>query len=178
MVNRTGWALGLKVTADGAGIVSLAGMSMVRFVAEQTGPPAAIAAVVNPAGKLVLHDRGRVVCDLAAMVMAGGQATGDIETLRGQNVLVGPVASTPTAWRTLESMSPRMLRGLERARARVRAGLWTKITIPAVPVAGRDLGETVVLDIDATLVTSHSEKESAAATFKKGVRVSPAGLLV
>lgn len=173
MVNRTWWASGLKVTADGAGIVSLAGTSLVRFLAEQTGLRAAVAAVVNPAGKLVVHDRGQVVCDLAAMVMAGGEAISDIDTLRGQNVLVGSVASMPTAWRTLESMTPRMLTQVERARARIRAGLWKRITVPAVPVAGRTLGATVVLDIDATLVTSHSEKEQAAATFKKGFGYHP-----
>ena len=38
-------------------------------------------------------------------------------------------------------------------------------SLPASPAAGIDLGSTVVLDVDATLVTAHSEKEQAAATF-------------
>lgn len=45
--------------------------------------------------------------------------------------------------------------------------------IPASKVAGTDLGEVIVLDVDATLVTIHSEKESAAATFKGGYGYHP-----
>jgi hypothetical protein len=42
-------------------------------------------------------------------------------------------------------------------------------------VAGADLGETVVLDVDATLVTVHWEKESAA-KFKGGFGCHPIGV--
>jgi hypothetical protein len=48
--------------------------------------------------------------------------------------------------------------------------------VPTSKVAGTDLGETVVLDVDATLVTVHSEKESAAATFKGGFGYHPIGV--
>jgi predicted mannosyl-3-phosphoglycerate phosphatase (HAD superfamily) len=34
-------------------------------------------------------------------------------------------------------------------------------------VLDTDLGKVVVLDVDATLVTSHSEKEHAAPTFNR-----------
>ena len=48
--------------------------------------------------------------------------------------------------------------------------------LPASPVAGADLGEVVVLDVDATLVTAHSEKERARATFKGGFGFHPIGV--
>jgi hypothetical protein len=48
--------------------------------------------------------------------------------------------------------------------------------LPASPVAGADLGEVVVLDVDATLVTAHSEKEQARATFKGGFGFHPLGV--
>jgi hypothetical protein len=45
--------------------------------------------------------------------------------------------------------------------------------IPSSKAAGTDLGDTVVIDVDATLVTAHSEKEQAAATFKHGYGFHP-----
>ncbi len=45
--------------------------------------------------------------------------------------------------------------------------------LPASRVADTDLGDVVVLDVDATLVTSHSDKEQAAATFKGGFGYHP-----
>lgn len=43
-------------------------------------------------------------------------------------------------------------------------------------VAGTDLGATVVLDVDATIVVTHSEKEQAAPTFKKTFGFHPLGV--
>jgi hypothetical protein len=45
--------------------------------------------------------------------------------------------------------------------------------LPASKVAGTYLGDMVVLDVDATLVTSHSEKEAAAPTSKGGFGYHP-----
>ena len=50
--------------------------------------------------------------------------------------------------------------------------------VPTSKVAGMDLGETIVLVVDATLITAHSEKEQAAATFKHGFGLHPIGVLV
>ena len=44
------------------------------------------------------HDRSRELFDLAAMATAGGQAIADIDTLRHQQGVLGPVASPATAW--------------------------------------------------------------------------------
>ena len=48
--------------------------------------------------------------------------------------------------------------------------------MPASKVAGTDLGEVVVLDAHATLVTAHLEKEQAKATFKGGYGFHPLGV--
>jgi hypothetical protein len=48
--------------------------------------------------------------------------------------------------------------------------------VPASKVAGTGLGEVVVLDADATLVTAHSEKDQARATFKGGYGFHPLGV--
>ena len=71
------------------------------------------------------------------------------------------------------------MKRVEKARAKVRRHVWAQLAavrLPPSKVAGTDLGETVVLDVDATLVTVHSEKESAAATFKGGFGYHPIGV--
>jgi hypothetical protein len=105
---------------------------------------------------------------MAVMLAAGGKAIADIDTLRHQAELLGPVASPPTVWRTLGEATPAALKRVEQARARTRRHVWGSLpTLPVSNVAGADLGGTVVLDVDATLVTS-LRKEQAKATFKGG----------
>jgi hypothetical protein len=52
---------------------------------------------------------------------------------------------------------------IERARAKAQLA-----KLPESQVADTTLGATVVLDVDATLVTAHSEKQFAAGTFTGG----------
>ena len=111
------------------------------------------------------------------MLASGGEAIADIDTLRHQTGLLGPIASPQTVWRTLDEATPGMLRRVEKARARVRRHVWNQLPhLPASKTAGTDLGQTVVLDVDATLITAHSEKEQAAATFKHGFGFHPIGV--
>jgi nucleotide-binding universal stress UspA family protein len=124
-----------------------------------------------------VHDRGRVWLDVATMLTAGGEAIADIDTLRYQREVLGPVASPPTVWRTLDEMAPAALKRVEKARARIRRHVWELFsTVPPSRVAGVGLGEVIVLDTDATLVTAHSEKQQAAATFKGGYGFHPLGV--
>ena len=59
---------------------------------------------------------------------------------------------------------------IERARAKVSRHVWAQLAkLPESQVADTTLGATVVLDVDATLVTAHSEKQFAAGTFKGGL---------
>ena len=85
--------------------------------------------------------------------------------------LFGPVASDPTLWRTLEAVDARTRDRLAAARAKTRRHVWDQIVarhgaIPPSVVVDRDLGKTVVIRLDATLVIAHSDKELAAGTFK------------
>jgi hypothetical protein len=80
-------------------------------------------------------------------------------------------------WRNLHEASPAAVARVEKARAKVRRHIWSLLSRPpASKVAGIDLGEVVLLYVDATLVTSHSEKEQAAATFKGGFGFHPVGV--
>jgi hypothetical protein len=77
----------------------------------------------------------------------------------------------------LDEVTPAALRRVEKVRAKVRRHVWGQMLgLPASKVAGTDLGEMVVLDVDATLVAAHSEKEQAAATFKRGFGFHPIGV--
>jgi hypothetical protein len=123
------------------------------------------------------HDPGRIAVDLAVMLADGGQAIADLALLRDQREVFGPVASTPTAWRVLADIDAAALAALRAARAAARETAWlqaaeTRNAIPASRAGGRDLSG-LVLDLDATLVTCHSEKEQAAATYKGGFGFHP-----
>ena len=81
-------------------------------------------------------------------------------------------------WRTLNEITPGRLKKIGVARARVRRHVWSQLPggFPASRVAGTDLDDLIVLDADATIVVSHSEKEKAAATFKRTFGFHPLGV--
>ena len=175
-MKRNGWAHGLSVTGDGSGVVALAGSAAVRLLADRVGLTGQLSKALARGGFFPAHDRGQVLVDMATVLVAGGEAIGDIDTLRHEPAW-GQVASPATVWRTLDAVTPAGLARVAVARARARRHVWSEVPggLPASRVAGADLGETVVIDIDATLVSVHSEKEQAAANFKGGFGFHPLG---
>jgi Transposase DDE domain group 1 len=176
-VKRTSWWQGLSVTADDAGVVPLAGSVAVRLLADRVGLTDGLSAALARRGFSPGHARGQVWVDVAVMLTAGDEAIADIDTLRHQPDLWGPVASAPTVWRTMDEATPAALARVEKARSQARRHVWGLLpTLPASKVAGTDLAEMVVLDVDATLVAAHSEKDQARATFKGGFGFHPIGV--
>jgi hypothetical protein len=176
-VKRTSWWQGLSVTADDAGVVPLAGSVVVRLLADRVGLTDGLSAALARRGFSPGHARDQVWVDVAVMLTAGGEAIADIDTLRHQPDLWGPVASAPTVWRTMDEATPAALARVEKARSQARRHVWGLLpTLPASKVAGTDLAEMVVLDVDATLVAAHSEKDQARATFKGGFGFHPIGV--
>jgi hypothetical protein len=175
----------VEVSADGAGVVSHAGSRLLADLADQTTLTAQLSAVF--AGRTALqtaHDPGRVLTDLAVMIADGGEAISDIATLADQGAVFGPVASDSTCWRVLNSIRDADLDAIAAARAATRAVVWaqraeqTGQPLPTSLVAGTPLlaadGRPVlVIDEDATIVVTHSEKEQAAATFKHSFGYHP-----
>ena len=171
----------MSVSGDGVGVVAHAGSVALRRLADRTGLTNELSKAMARRSFVPVHDRGRVLADVAVMLADGGEAIADIDVLRHQVGVLGPVASPPTVWRTLDAVTPGRLKEIVTARARVRRHVWTQIVerhgaIPASKVAGTDLGETVVLDVDATIVIAHSEKEQATPTFKKTFGFHPLGV--
>ena len=168
-MKHTTWSSRLSVSADGTGVVAHAGSIAVRLLADRTGLTKELSKATARRSFAPVHDRGRVLVDVAVMLADGGEAIGDINVLRHQGQVLGPVATAPTVWRALDELTPAALKRIEVARAKVRRHVWAQLAkLPASQVADGDLGGVVVLDVDATLVTSHSEKEHAAPTFNKG----------
>ncbi len=154
----------LAVTVGGRGVVSHAGTRLLADVADAVGLTAALSAAMAPTKQRRRgHDRGRVLVDVALMLADGGETISDVAVLRDQPDLFGEVASHPTVWRTLEAVDDDTLARIKTARAQARANAWA---------AGADPG-FYVIDIDATLVGSHSEKEHAAPTYKRGFGFHP-----
>ncbi len=168
----------VHVTADGSGVVGHAGARLLADLADTTGLTAAYATVLGPLRpRGTGHDPGRVATDLAVMIADGGETITDLAVLRDQAGVFGPVASTATAWRLLAQIDDTVLASLRSARARAREIAWLQAAekgedIPAVRAGGCEV-PGLVLDIDATLVTCHSEKESAAPTYKGGFGYHP-----
>ena len=177
-MKRTSWSSGLSVSADGVGVVAHAGSVGLRLLAERTGLTGELSGAMARRSFVPVHGRGQVLSDVAVMLADGGEAIADIDVLRHQDGVLGPVASPPTVWRALAEVTPARARKIAAARARVRRRVWSLIPggLPASKVAGTDLGATVVLDVDATIVLAHSEKEQAAPTFKRTFGFHPLGV--
>lgn len=177
-MKRTSWSAGLSVSGDGVGVVAHAGSVGLRLLADRVGLTAELSKAMARRSFVPVHDRGRVLVDVATMIADGGEAIADIDVLRHQGQVLGPVASPPTVWRALDEVKPARLKKIATARARTRRHVWAQIPggVPASKVAGTDLGATVVLDVDATIVIAHSEKENASPTFKKTFGFHPLGV--
>jgi Transposase DDE domain group 1 len=193
-VKVTGTRPKITVSADGRGVVGHAGARLLADVADATGLTGAFGeALAGLRQRQSGHDPGRIAVDVAVMIADGGEAIADLAVLRDQADLFGAVASDPTAWRLLSDMDDTVLAGLRSARAAARELAWaqaaeTRAGLPTSMAAGLPV-PGLVLDLDASIVICHSEKENATRTWKKtfgyhplfcfldGTREALAGLL-
>src|SRR5260221_3607328 len=101
----TGWSRGLEVTGGGQGVVSHAGLALLRHLADKTGLAGGLSrALATP--RILVHDRGRVLADLACAIADGARVISDFRVMADQQELFGLVASVPTVWRTLQEVAP------------------------------------------------------------------------
>jgi hypothetical protein len=171
-MHATGWSRGLEVAGGGTGVVSHAGLVLLRQLSDRTGLTAGLsAALPSPLGG---HDRGRVLSDLACAIADGARVISDFRVMGDQRELFGPVASVPTAWRALKEASAsgdRARRKVTAAVSKARRRAWAQGIarsggLPPVRVADRRLEGVTGIRLDATVVTAHSDKELAEPNFK------------
>ncbi len=154
----------VQVVADAEGLSSRAGTALVAALADRIGFTAALCgALAEVRERRSRHEPGRVVRDLALTLADGGDCLADLRALRDQETLFGEVASDATAWRVIAALDERRLAAIREARALARRWVWEQAGAP----------QRVILDLDATLVTAHSEKEGAAGTYKGGFGFHP-----
>ncbi|GGQ36315.1 hypothetical protein GCM10010266_69580 [Streptomyces griseomycini] len=141
MKKRIGSCPRVRVEGSGRGVVAQAGAVLLVETVRRTGLDAAISAAL------------------------GGDCLADVGLLRAEPAVFGPVASDPTVSRLVDTLAAggtRALTALRAARADVREHVW-KLAGDAAP----DTGGQVTVDLDGVLVLAHSEKQDAAATWKK-----------
>jgi hypothetical protein len=156
----------VEVTADGEGLVSHAGVALLVESADWAGLTEALSdALARTRERRSAHDPGRVLRDVAVMLADGGDCVTDMAALEGQERLFGARASETTTHRVLKSVDEQLLDRVRAARAVARARVWD---------AGGRL-KTITLNIDATLLTAHSDKELAAGNYKHGYGFHPLG---
>jgi Transposase DDE domain group 1 len=172
-VNVTGWSQRLEVTGGGTGVVSHAGLALLRRLSDVTGLTGGLSGALA-SGRLLVHDRGRVLSDLACAIADGAEAVSDFRVMGDQRELFGLVASVPTAWRALGEVAA----GGERTSGKVTAAVnqarraaWARIEarhggLPGVRVADKVLEGVTCIRLDATVITAHSDKEGAEPNYK------------
>ena len=173
-----------EITRDGTGVVSNAGTVPLAELADPIGLTALLSEATDGLRERHAgHDPGRVLIDVAVAIADGAVTISDIHALADHEGLHGPagtVASTPTIWRVLAGIDAAMLVRIRQGRAEARDRAWTArgdLTgreLPGSRAAGKTIS-SVVIDLDATLVTAHSEKEDARGNFKGGFGHHPLG---
>ena len=179
-MNLTGWSKSLEVTADGEGVVSHAGLALLRQLADKTGLTGGLSrALASP--RLLIHDRGRVTADLACAIADGSEVISGFRVLADQKELFGLVASVPTTWRTLDEIAaggPQALTRITGAVNGARRQAWARArpgTVPC-PACGsriRSWQGVTCVRLDATVTPAHSDKELAEPNFKGLCDVMP-----
>ncbi|MFF8446064.1 MULTISPECIES: IS1380 family transposase [Streptomyces] len=166
MKQPTGSYPHVRVQDDGRAVVSQAGSVLLVETVRKTGLDQAISQVLAPWRKpRAVHDPGKVLLDVALAVALGGDCLADVAMLRCEPALFGPVASDPTVSRligTLAASGEKALQAIRSARSEVRQRVWSLAGENAPDADGQ-----VTVDLDGVLVIAHSDKQDAAATWKK-----------
>jgi len=154
----------LRIAADHEGLVSRAGSALAAELAARLGLERELSRGLRHLfHRQPLHDPGRVVVDLATMLLDGGDCLSDLGALAEQLDLFGQVASQSTASRLLHGLGEQERAAIRAARHVARERAWSQGARPA----------TITLDFDAQLLECHTEKEGGAPHRKGGFGFHP-----
>jgi hypothetical protein len=168
------------VTATDKNLVGHAGAVLLRKCADKAGLTSGLNAVIPRGEGPGWWDRGTVLTSLAVAIGLGATSMSDIGLLAHQAPVFGDPPSDCTVRRCLTGLDTVTTGKIAKVRAKVRRRVWELIAgraggFPWLLVAGKLLHGWIVIDLDATLITSHSDKQGAAVTFKKGFGFHPLG---
>ncbi|MDF2967038.1 MAG: transposase family protein [Nocardioidaceae bacterium] len=160
----------VRVEAGGESLISSGGAALLLQTALVSGLAEDLSAALSPwRRERSVHDPGKALLDLVVAVALGGDCLADLAVVRAQPELFGAVASDPTMSRLVEALaadSEAAIAAIRAARAVARDRAWSHY----LPFVGDG---PVVVDLDATLVGAHSEKEGATPNFKRGFGFHP-----
>jgi hypothetical protein len=166
--NRAG--VGVRVESGCESLISSGGAALLLQAARVSGLVDGLSAALSPwRAARSRHDPGKTVLDLTVAVALGGDCLADVALVRAQPELFGPVASDPTVSRLVDALAgdpAQAISAIRRARAAARSKVWGHRS----PVVETD---QVVIDVDATLIGAHSDKEGATPNFKRGFGFHP-----
>ncbi|MCZ4103471.1 IS1380 family transposase [Streptomyces sp. So13.3] len=166
MKKRIGSYPRVRVEGGGRAVVSQAGGVLLVETIRKIGLDTSISTALAPWRKLrAVHDPGKILLDVALAVALGGDCLADVGMLRAEPAVFGPVASDPTVSRLIDSLAaagPKALTAIRSARATVREHVWKLAGTSSPDTTGQ-----VIVDLDGVLVLAHSDKQDAAATWKK-----------
>ena len=166
----------VQVDTSSVGAVAHAGGVLLTRTADVTGLTGELSQELVPWRKpLAVHDPAKVLTDLALSLVLGGDTLSDADLLRAEPDLYGLVGSEATISRTITTLAAdakSSLKAINTARAAARRRAWD-LAGQRSPGHRASASNPVVVDLDATLVTAHSEKEQAAPTYKKGFGFHP-----
>jgi len=173
-------AVGGLVLDDGReSLVTSSGAVMINETIRVAGLRPALSRALSPwRARRACHDPGKVLLDVAIAVALGGDCVADVAAVRAQRDLFGVVASDPTVSRLFAALAvdaaatDTAVAALRSARAAARERAWSRRR-PLAGTSGTRDGGQVVVDIDATVVTAHSDKEGAEPTYKMSYGFSP-----
>lgn len=176
MKKRSGLFPQVQVDETASGAVSQAGAVVLVETARASGLDRSLSAALAPwRAPTAVLDPGKILIDVAVSLAAGGDCLADVAVFRGAPEVFGRVASDPTVSRlfaTLAADAPKALSAIRAARAAARARAWTLAGAHA-PDHDTSASQPLVIDLDATLVRAHSEKEQARPTDKRGYGFHP-----
>ena len=169
-VKRNRCGVGVRVESGSESLICSGGAALLLQTATVSGLADELSRALSPwRPARSVHDPGKTVLDLAVTIALGGDCLADAAVARAQSELFGTVASDPTISRLIESLGDDAVSAIAAiggARAAARAKVWDHRS--PVPITG-----PVVVDLDATLVGAHSEKEGATPNFKRGFGFHP-----
>jgi hypothetical protein len=122
-----------------------------------------------------VHHPGKVVTDLAITLALGGDCLADASVIRSEPDLYGRVGSEATISRTITALAAdadKALKAIANARRAARSRAWA-LAGDRAPNHTATADDPLIVDLDATLITAHSDKQDAKPTFKRGYGFHP-----
>ena len=176
MLNDTQVFPSLPAALTGQSLFSHAGLNVLTSFLDATGFGAMCEEQLSGfVPERATHRPGRILGSLAVMLADGGEHVSDLDTLRDSPALFGTAPSNATVSRFVARAAEQpeaFTLGFATLTKALRAKIW-EAAGPRNPATLATRLDPLIIDLDATLVNSHSEKEWAAGDYKGGFGHAP-----